>query len=60
MIINAVKATDKAVYVCASVNSAGSALKKAVLNIEIDGWFIYRLKYQMSILFYYTTHSSFL
>jgi hypothetical protein len=37
LIINSVKASDKAAYVCAAVNSAGSALKKAALNIEVDG-----------------------
>lgn len=43
LIINSVKTTDKAVYVCAAVNSAGSALKKAWLNIEADGWFFKQL-----------------
>lgn len=37
LIINSVKATDKGIYVCAAVNSAGSALKRAVLDLEADG-----------------------
>jgi hypothetical protein len=40
LIINSIKPTDKGVYVCAAVNSAGSALKRARLDIELDGWFL--------------------
>ncbi|KAI6188704.1 Immunoglobulin I-set domain protein [Aphelenchoides besseyi] len=36
LILSHIKPTDKGVYTCAAVNSAGSALKKAVLKIELD------------------------
>ncbi|KAI6239118.1 Immunoglobulin I-set domain protein [Aphelenchoides fujianensis] len=36
LILNHIKPTDKGVYTCAAVNSAGSALKKAALKIELD------------------------